>query len=71
MGKELEEVWSKIPMDTNVLITHGPPNGYGDYVNNSLSYDEKEARELFELIKKDHTALEPKKIVLESIEIEK
>ena len=42
----------------------------GDYVNNSLSYDEKEASELFELIKKDHTALEPKKIVLESIEVE-
>ena len=42
-------------------------NGY--YVNNSLSGDENEARELFELIKKDYTALEPKKTVLESFEI--
>jgi Icc-related predicted phosphoesterase len=29
-GKELEMKWSKIPLDTNVLITHGPPFGHGD-----------------------------------------
>jgi len=29
-GKELKLKWSKIPLDTNVLITHGPPYGYGD-----------------------------------------
>ena len=34
MGEELLEKWSKIPTDTDILITHGPPNGYGDLVNN-------------------------------------
>ena len=34
MGDELQEKWSLIPKDTDVLITHGPPNGYGDLVNN-------------------------------------
>lgn len=31
-GEELEEKWSKIPDDTDVLITHTPPNGILDYV---------------------------------------
>ena len=26
----LAEVWAKIPDDTNVLVTHGPPKGMGD-----------------------------------------
>jgi Icc-related predicted phosphoesterase len=34
MGEELQKKWSLIPDDTDVLITHGPPNGYGDLVNN-------------------------------------
>jgi len=34
MGNELMEKWSMIPHDIDVLITHGPPNGYGDLVNN-------------------------------------
>lgn len=34
MGDELLEKWNGIPIDTDVLITHGPPNGYGDLVNN-------------------------------------
>lgn len=25
-----EQVWEKIPADTDILITHGPPLGYGD-----------------------------------------
>lgn len=29
-GEELGEVWSKIPNDTDVLVTHGPPFGRGD-----------------------------------------
>ena len=34
LGIELQEKWSMIPEDTDVLITHSPPNGYGDLVNN-------------------------------------
>ena len=34
MGDELQEMWNNIPEDTDVLITHGPPNGFGDLVNN-------------------------------------
>jgi calcineurin-like phosphoesterase family protein len=34
MGEELLEKWNNIPTDIDVLITHGPPNGYGDLVNN-------------------------------------
>lgn len=29
-GEPLKKVWSKIPHDTNVLITHGPPYGIMD-----------------------------------------
>lgn len=29
-GKALEEIWAKIPEDTDVLITHGPPFGVLD-----------------------------------------
>jgi Icc-related predicted phosphoesterase len=34
LGTELQEKWNRIPEDTDVLITHTPPNGYGDLVNN-------------------------------------
>jgi calcineurin-like phosphoesterase family protein len=34
MGEELNEKWNNIPEDTDILITHGPPNGFGDLVNN-------------------------------------
>jgi Icc-related predicted phosphoesterase len=34
LGDELNSKWAFIPEDTDVLITHGPPNGYGDRVNN-------------------------------------
>lgn len=33
-GERLKTVWSNIPRDVNVLITHGPPHGIGDRVNN-------------------------------------
>lgn len=29
-GPELRAKWERIPADTDVLITHGPPHGYGD-----------------------------------------
>lgn len=29
-GAALAERWAQIPEDTDVLITHGPPRGYGD-----------------------------------------
>jgi predicted phosphodiesterase len=34
LGTELQEKWNMIPENTDILITHGPPNGYGDLVNN-------------------------------------
>lgn len=34
LGIELQEKWNMIPDDTDVLITHTPPNGYRDLVNN-------------------------------------
>ena len=29
-GKALKAYWSRIPSDIDVLITHGPPAGFGD-----------------------------------------
>lgn len=29
-GKEIGKAWNKIPGDTNILITHGPPKGIAD-----------------------------------------
>jgi len=26
-GKEITKVWNKIPLETDILITHGPPKG--------------------------------------------
>ncbi len=34
LGDELEQKWKMIPDDTDVLITHGPPNEVLDLVNN-------------------------------------
>lgn len=31
-GKSIAHVWEKIPYDTDILIIHGPPYGYGDKV---------------------------------------
>lgn len=28
---ELEKIWAKIPNDTDILVTHGPPHGRADY----------------------------------------
>lgn len=29
-GEEIREKWGLIPSDTDILVTHGPPFGYGD-----------------------------------------
>lgn len=34
MGDELKTKWDMIPNDTDVLITHGPPNEIRDFVSN-------------------------------------
>lgn len=34
LGEDLKRYWSMIPDDTDVLITHGPPNEVRDFVNN-------------------------------------
>lgn len=35
-GTELEKYWSMIPTDTDVLITHGPPQGIRDFTPQNL-----------------------------------
>jgi len=32
-GNEIAEVWSKIPDNTDVIITHGPPRYIGDFIS--------------------------------------
>ena len=34
LGDELKKYWDMIPDDTDVLITHGPPNEARDFVSN-------------------------------------
>jgi Icc-related predicted phosphoesterase len=34
LGDDLKKYWDMIPDDTDVLITHGPPNEVRDFVNN-------------------------------------
>ena len=34
MGEEMKSKWDMIPDDTDVLITHGPPNEIRDFVSN-------------------------------------
>jgi Icc-related predicted phosphoesterase len=34
LGDDLKKYWDMIPDDTDVLITHGPPNEIRDFVNN-------------------------------------
>lgn len=29
-GADLQRYWDKIPADTDILVTHGPPRGFGD-----------------------------------------
>lgn len=34
-GDRLKNIWANIPDDVDVLITHGPPHGIGDMVDNN------------------------------------
>lgn len=34
-GRALADKWALVPADTDVLVTHGPPRGYGDRVRDS------------------------------------
>lgn len=34
-GKEMAKTWAKIPLKTDILVTHGPPLLYGDYAFNA------------------------------------
>jgi Icc-related predicted phosphoesterase len=38
--ERLQAVWDRIPPETQVLLVHGPPHGYGDTVIGNLSGDE-------------------------------
>lgn len=40
-GKDIATVWSKIPVDTNVLITHGPPFMIMDGVPKATAFAEE------------------------------
>jgi Icc-related predicted phosphoesterase len=35
--KGMREVWKKVPRDTHILLTHGPPLGYGDVTRDHVS----------------------------------
>jgi Icc-related predicted phosphoesterase len=48
-GEELEHVWSKIPDDTDILLTHGPAYGYVDTVEGR--YDNLGCEKLIHRIK--------------------
>lgn len=35
----MKHVWDLMPEDIDILVTHGPPHGYGDVVENNSSFD--------------------------------
>jgi Icc-related predicted phosphoesterase len=35
-GPEIKRYWDKIPVDTDILITHGPPLGFGDLTSDGF-----------------------------------
>lgn len=37
-GKDIKEVWNRIPKDTDIIVTHGPIIGRLDYVPSSSEY---------------------------------
>ncbi|SDT01688.1 Predicted phosphoesterase [Halopseudomonas litoralis] len=49
-GQPLHDVWALIPENTDVLVTHGPPLGYGDTVDLGLGSHNVGCRDLLERI---------------------
>jgi len=47
-SKEIRSIWNKIPLDTDVLITHGPPYGILDL---TISKEHAGCKALYECIK--------------------
>lgn len=45
-GPELAEKWKLIPLDTDILVTHGPPNGILDEVERKYSTENTGCEEL-------------------------
>ena len=35
-GADIDTIWSSIPTDIDILMTHGPPLGYGDLCNSGI-----------------------------------
>jgi Icc-related predicted phosphoesterase len=54
-GEDIAKIWSKIPDDTNVLITHGPPYGVLDLVDDT--YLQEDLHQGCEELKKKVDAL--------------
>ena len=51
-GEEIAKYWDMIPKDTNVLITHGPAMGIGDYIKDqkvNVGCEELETKVRYEL----------------------
>jgi Icc-related predicted phosphoesterase len=53
-GKAIRSVWSRIPEPTDVLITHGPPLGRGDYTMHT------EYTGCFDLLQEVQTRIQPR-----------
>lgn len=49
--KELIDIYSNIPLDTDVLITHTPPKGILDETANGMSVGSEELRTVVDIIK--------------------
>lgn len=50
--KKLYKYWEKIPIDTNILITHTPPFGILDEVYNREKLQHKGSKSLYEYVQK-------------------
>jgi Icc-related predicted phosphoesterase len=44
-GDEIKAVWDTIPEDTEIIIVHGPPHGYGDLLEEGERVGSKELSE--------------------------